>query len=93
MLYWGGIDPQKYQHDGSIHGWGKYLFTGAEWDKNDVFLYDSNYDPKELVTTTKEGTLFILAYPEYMNNKHKYTYLDTISGRHASDVFVAALAK
>lgn len=93
MLYWGDVDPHTYQRIGSLHGWDKYVFTGAEWDKNDVFLYSTSYDPTKLVNTTKEKTLFILAYPEYMNNKQKYTYLDTISGIHASDVFIAATAK
>jgi len=93
MLYWGGIDPKTYQTKGTLHGWGKYVFTGAEWDKNDVFLFDSGYDPTKLVLTTKEKTLFILASPEFQKNKLKYTYMDALSGRHASDVFIAATVK
>lgn len=93
MLYWGNIDPNMYQAHGTLHGWDKYVFTGAEWDKNDVFLYSSSFDPSTSVLTTKDKTLFILAYPEFEKNKLKYTYIDTISGMHASDVFVAALAK
>lgn len=93
MLYWGGIDPMDYQRLGSLHGWGKYLFTGAEWDKNDIFLYDSSYNPLTLVPSAKEKTLFILAHPEFERNKLKYTYLDTISGIHAPDVFIAATLK
>lgn len=92
MLYWAHIDPALYQQAGnSRHSFGKYLFTGAEWDKNDIFLYDSSYDPKKLVLTTTEKTLYILAYPEFEKNRARYTQIDTISGRHVPSVFIAAL--
>ena len=93
MLYWGQVNPITYQNGGSRQGWGKYLFTGAEWDYNDIFLYDSSYYPKKIVVSTPDKTLFILARPEYERNQQRYQYIDTISGRHAPAVFIAASVK
>ena len=93
MLYWNKVDPAIYQRGGSRSGWGKYLFTGAEWDNNDIFLYNSSYDPKQLIVSTPERTLFILARPEFEHNQQQYRYIDTISGRHAPAVFIAASVK
>lgn len=93
MLYWGNIDPREYQKEGTIRGWGKYVFTGAEWDKNDIFLYDTAVDPKKLIATSREKTLFILARPEFEKNQDKYEYIGTLSGRNAPAVFVTALLK
>lgn len=93
MLYWNKVDPAAYQREGSRSGWGKYLFTGAEWDNNDIFLYNSSYDPRKLIVSTPEHTLFILARPEFERNKERYQYIETISGRNEPAVFVAATAK
>lgn len=93
MLYWGDIDPRLYQNEGTTRGWGKYVFTGAEWDKNEIFLYDPAVDPKKLIATSREKTLFILARTEFEKNQDKYQYIDTLSGRNAPAVFVTALLK
>lgn len=93
MLYWGNVDPIMYQQKGTKNGWGKYVFTGAEWDKNEVFLYNSSYDPKKLVLTTAEKTLFILGSLEYNKNKERYQFINSISGRNEPEVFIAALTK
>lgn len=92
MLYWGDTDPTLFQREGTRNGWGKYVFTGAEWDKNEIFLKDPLYDPKQLIGTTSDKTLFILASPEYENNLQRYKLIEKISGRHAPSVFVAVLA-
>lgn len=92
MLYWGDTDPALFQREGTRNGWGKYIFTGAEWDKNEVFLKDPLYDPKQLIGTTSDKTLFILASPEYENNLQRYKLIEKISGRHAPSVFVAVQA-
>lgn len=93
MLYWGGTDPETYQKTGSRQGWGKYVFTGAQWDKNEIFLYDSSFDPGSLVLPKPANTLFILSRIEYERNRERYVHLDTISGRHEPAVFIAASAK
>ncbi len=93
MLYWSKTDPETYQKTGSRQGWGKYVFTGAEWDKNDIFLYDSSFDPETLVLPKPAKTLFILANPEYERNREQYLHIDTISGRHEPAVFIAASVK
>ncbi|MCL4200468.1 hypothetical protein KJZ67_03995 [Patescibacteria group bacterium] len=93
MLYWGNTDPRLYQREGTTRGWGKYVFTGAEWDKNEIFLYDTTVDPKKLIATSREKTLFILARIEFEKNRDKYQYIDTLSGRNAPAVFVTALSK
>lgn len=93
MLYWGNADPKLYQQHGTRNGWGKYIFTGAEWDTNEAFLYETSFDPKQLVLSSPDKTLFILANSEYATNQSRYISLDTINGRHAPSVFIAALAK
>lgn len=93
MLYWGNIAPNVNLAGNLRNGWDKYLFTGAEWDKGDIFLYNDTYDPHKLVMTSPEKTLFILAKPEYERNATKYTYIGGIQGRLTSDVFIAALTK
>lgn len=93
VLYWGDTDPRVYQNEGSKKGWGKYVFTGAQWDYNEIFLYDNSFDPKSLALPAPSKTLFILAKPEYERNSAKYTPIDIISGRHEPAVFTAASAK
>lgn len=93
MLYWGDTDPAEYQRGGTRSSFGKYRFTGAEWDKGDILLLNDAYNPHELVLTTPEKTLFLLAKPEYERNNAKYTYVASIQGRLSPDVFIAALAK
>ena len=92
MLYWGDTDSTLFQREGTRSGWGKYVFTGAEWDKNEIFLKDPLYDPKQLMGKASDKTLFILASPEYENNLQRYKLIEKISGRHAPSVFVAVLA-
>lgn len=93
MLYWGDTDPDEYQQSGTRSNFGNYRFTGAEWDKGDIFLYSDAYNPHELVLTTPEKTLFLLAKPEYDRNNAKYTYIASIRGRLSPDVFIAATAR
>lgn len=93
MLYWTQTDPSTYQRTGSRAGWGKYMFTGAGWDYNDVYMYDSSFDPKKLILSTPDKTLFILGSPEYKQNQERYQHIDSISGRNEPAVFIAALAK
>lgn len=92
MLYWGDTDPAIFQREGTRYGWGKYVFTGAQWDKNEVFLKDASYDPKELISSASDKTLFILASSEYENNLQRYKLIEKISGRRAPAVFVAVQA-
>lgn len=93
MLYWGNTDPRTYQNEGSKKGWGKYVFTGAQWDYNEIFLYDNSFDPTSLALPFPAKTLFILAGPEYNRNQQRYQHIDSISGRHEPEVFIAASVK
>jgi hypothetical protein len=89
MLYWNDVDPLIYQKSGNRQHFGKYYFTSASWDSNGTKLMDKNTDPRLLPHEGK--TLFILANPEYELHKKLFQKIDTINGRIAQDVFVAAV--
>lgn len=88
LLYWGNVDPREYQRSGSRERIGKYSFTAASWDTNGIKLMDPAFDPNTLETSGK--TLFILSPQELEIQKRHFKKIDSISGRRASRIFIAA---
>lgn len=90
VLFWKQYNPAAYQRGGTLWGFDKYRFTAAEWDREGVFVYDSDFNPKVLNVTNPDKTLFLLAGPEFRQHQEKFDKIDTVDGRFAKEVFVAA---
>ena len=93
-LFWKTYDPLLYQRKGSIEHFGKYYFTGAQWDTGGIYFGPHDIDFYSLVKTeSRQETLFILTKGEFERNKRKFKKLAVIDGRYAKDVYVAAVLK
>lgn len=88
MLYWGNIDPVKYQNGGDREKFGNYIFTAADWDTNGTKLMDPLFDLSSL--PGDDRTLYILSPPEYEALQKHVAFIEEINGRHAQKVFIAA---
>jgi hypothetical protein len=93
-LFWMKYDPLLYQKKGSIEHFGKYYFSGAQWDTGGIFFGNHDINFYALIKTeSRQETLFILTKGEFERNKRKFKKLFVIDGRYAKDVFVAAVLK
>lgn len=93
-LFWKAYDPGLYQRKGSIEHFGKYYFSGAQWDTGGIYFGPHDIDFHSLVKTeSRQETLFILTKAEFERNKRKFKMLSVIDGKYAKDVFVAAVLK
>lgn len=93
-LFWKAYDPGLYQKDRSIEHFGKYYFSGAQWDKEGVYFGEFDINFYSLIKTeNRQETLFVLAMPEFERNKRKFKKFSVIDGKYAKAVFVAAVLK
>lgn len=93
-LFWKKYEPFLYQEEGTQSHFDKYYFGRASWDHEEIFFGGPMVDFASLVGgKEKDKSLFVLAKPEYEIHKDKLIKLDTIDGKFAKEVFVAAVLK